>query len=140
MNLNVTDPAILFPGISLLFLAYTNRYLALAGVIRQLNSILDQVDDDNRKNQIASLGKRITMIKYMQACGVLAFIACICSMAALLLAHQRIGEFAFGLSLLFMALSLFIAFTEIMMSGTSLRIELQRPHPQTASNNDSQKT
>jgi len=42
MTLNITDPAILFPGISLLFLAYTNRYLALASIIRQLNKVIDE--------------------------------------------------------------------------------------------------
>ena len=47
MTLNITDPAIMFPGISLLFLAYTNRYLALASVIRTLNKDLKKQDEKN---------------------------------------------------------------------------------------------
>ena len=48
MTLNITDPAIMFPGISLLFLAYTNRYLALANVIRTLNKDLKKQDQKNK--------------------------------------------------------------------------------------------
>ncbi|MGH1541308.1 MAG: DUF2721 domain-containing protein [Arenicella sp.] len=128
MILNVTDPAILFPGISLLFLAYTNRYLALSNVVRQLNRMQDDFTDENREKQIDNLRQRLILIKYMQASGVLAFIFCICSMAALLLTQQSLGQFAFATSLSLMLISLAISLREILISGKSLRIELERPH------------
>src|SRR5690606_1133492 len=36
-DLDLTTPALLFPAISLLLLAYTNRFLALASLIRKLH-------------------------------------------------------------------------------------------------------
>jgi len=63
MSLNITDPAILFPGISLLFLAYTNRYLALANIIRQLNKVIDDHFDENREKQIQDLLARVKLIR-----------------------------------------------------------------------------
>ena len=37
MEITFNTPALLFPAISLLLLAYTNRYLALANLIRKLH-------------------------------------------------------------------------------------------------------
>lgn len=128
MTLNVTDPAILFPGISLLFLAYTNRYLALANIIRKLNEVIDETYDDNREQQIRNLLVRVRLIRYMQLFGILAFICCIISMSALLLDQQTLGLIAFGGSMISMLLSLCIAFTEVAKSGDGLRIEIERTH------------
>lgn len=134
MALNVTDPAILFPGISLLFLAYTNRYLALANIIRQLNKVIgehydDKHEDDNREKQIQNLLARIALIRYMQLLGILAFICCTVSMSSLLLGFPSIGRIAFGGSMVFMFLSLCVAFTEVARSGDGLRLEIERTHP-----------
>lgn len=126
MNLSLTDPAFLFPGISLLFLAYTNRYLALANIIRALNSSNDDHDSDNRSKQISSLHLRIILIKYMQAFGVLAFLFCVLAMLFLLLGNQHTGEVLFVGSLCCMVISLSLSLTEIMKSGQSLKIELNR--------------
>lgn len=134
MALNVTDPAILFPGISLLFLAYTNRYLALANIIRQLNKVIDENYDENREQQIRNLLARIKLIRYMQLFGILAFICCIISMSALLLEQQSLGRIAFGGSMTFMFSSLCIAFTEVAKSGDGLRIEIERTHPKNTNN------
>ena len=129
MALNVTDPAILFPGISLLFLAYTNRYLALANIIRQLNKVIGEQYDDNREKQIQNLLARIALIRYMQLLGILAFICCTISMSCLLLGFANIGRIAFGGSMMFMFLSLCVAFTEVARSGDGLRLEIERTHP-----------
>lgn len=127
MNLSITDPAFLFPGISLLFLAYTNRYMTLASIVRALNkNFTGQDSDDNRAQQIRSLHLRILLIKYMQASGVIAFLFCIASMFALVLASQSAGEILFVTSLAAMSLSLFLALIEILISGQSLKLELDR--------------
>ena len=82
-TMNITTPALLFPAISLLLLAYSNRFLSLAQVIRQLHASpergLTLVD-----RQIPGLKQRIVMIKYMQGFGVLSFLLCALSMLSLI--------------------------------------------------------
>ena len=133
MTLNIIDPAFLFPGISLLFLAYTNRYLTLAGIVRTLNTYVDRGGDAdnkqqiaNREQQITALHLRIVLIKYMQAFGVLAFLCCVVSMLAILWQSQPIAQAMFVGSLLFLVVSLLLSLVEILNSGQSLKIELER--------------
>ena len=128
MTLNITDPAILFPGISLLFLAYTNRYLALASIIRQLNKVIDEHSDNNREQQINNLLVRVKLIRHMQLFGIMAFICCIISMSSLLLHQQSLGQIAFGASMVCTLLSLCIALAEVAKSGDGLRLEIERTH------------
>jgi len=126
MTLSVTDPAFLFPGISLLFLAYTNRYLALASIVRELNNV-DAVElSENRGKQIKSLHTRILLIKYMQVFGVLAFLFCVLAMFSLIFLFQNTGQILFLGSLTCMTASLVLSLSEILKSGQSLRIELDR--------------
>ena len=131
MTLKLTDPAILFPGISLLFLAYTNRYLALAGIIRELNMVVSTGagHDENREKQISNLLARVTLIRLMQLYGILAFLSCTISISAMLVGFQTIGVYAFGGSILFMFISLCFAFLEVARSGDGLRLEIERTHP-----------
>jgi hypothetical protein len=93
MLLSITDPAIMFSGISLLFLAYTNRYLSLASVVRTLNKELMKDDGKNRIQQIRNLHLRIILIKYMQAFGVLSFLFCVFAMLMLFWQNQMLGVF-----------------------------------------------
>ncbi len=109
-----------------MFLAYTNRYLALANIIRALNSSSDDHDSGNRIEQIRSLHLRIILIKYMQAFGVLAFLFCVLAMLCLMFDRQDTGEVLFVGSLVCMVISLTLSLTEIMKSGQSLKIELDR--------------
>ncbi len=124
MLLNITDPAIMFSGISLLFLAYTNRYLALSSIVRTLNNELKQDDGKNRVDQIRNLHLRIILIKYMQAFGVLSFMFCVFAMLMLFWEEQGVGEMLFISSLVTMMISLVLSLIEILMSGQSLKIEL----------------
>ena len=128
MTLNITDPAIMFPGISLLFLAYTNRYLALASVMRTLNKDLKKQDEKNRFRQIENLHLRINLIKYMQAFAVISFLFCVFAMLTLFWENQFLGEVFFIMSLVTMIISLLISLTEILKSGESLKIEFERTH------------
>jgi len=126
MTLNITDPAIMFSGISLLFLAYTNRYLALASVIRSLNKDLKTQDGKNRTEQIQNLHLRVNLIKYMQSFAVISFLFCIFAMLMLFWQQQTIGEVCFIISLANMIISLIISLIEILKSGQSLQIEIDR--------------
>ena len=126
MDMSITDPAFLFPGISLLFLAYTNRYLALASIVRKLNEIEESEFDQKREKQIESLHMRILLIKYMQVFGVIAFLCCVLAMLCLIFAFKEIAVVLFVSSLLCMCASLLLSLKEILKSGQSLRIELER--------------
>ena len=125
MNLNITDPAIMFSGISLLLLAYTNRYLALASIVRSLNKGLRNQAQENSIRQIQNLNLRINLIKYMQVFGIISFLFCVFAMLSLFLGNQIVGEVFFVMSLVTMVISLLISLNEILKSGESLKIELE---------------
>jgi len=131
MTLNISDPAIFLPGISLLFLAYTNRYLALANIIRQLNKDMNHNHDENREQQIQGLLFRVQLIRLMQLFGISSFIFCTISICLLLFDVIFIAKLAFGASVFFMFISLCVAFMEVAKSGDGLRIEIERTHPKT---------
>ncbi|MBX7235529.1 MAG: DUF2721 domain-containing protein [Caldilineales bacterium] len=67
MELTLTTPALLFPAISLLLLAYTNRFLTLASLIRDLYARYKAQPDPRIKGQLANLRYRIVIIRNMQA-------------------------------------------------------------------------
>lgn len=124
MNFTLTTPALLFPAISLLLLAYTNRYLTLASLIRDLHSR----NEENRRrifrDQIANLRKRIQIIKNMQILGVLSFFFCVLTMLLLFLGQPVAGEITFGFSLLLLLFSLGLSIYEITISIGALNILL----------------
>ena len=124
MELTLTTPALLFPAISLLLLAYTNRFLALAGLVRSLKSQYQENHNPNLLGQIANLRKRILQIRNMQACAILSFFMCVLTMWLLYSGEQLIAEYTFGGSLLLLMISLFISLQEIQISVKALEIEL----------------
>lgn len=125
MQLSINTPALLFPAISLIMLAYTNRFLALAALVRSLKAKYEE----NNKNtvlqhQIKNLKYRLKLIKNMQAFGVLSFACCLCSMFFIYLNYNLAADIAFGGSLLFFLLSLIISLIEIQISTKALELEL----------------
>ncbi len=125
MNIELTTPAILFPAISLLSLAYTNRFLALARIVRELKAKHEHQPELNLLRQIDNLTLRINLIKAMQAAGIAAMLLCVVSIIAMFFNNKGIGEICFGSSLLLMTVSLLISLWEIMLSGNALKIELE---------------
>ena len=119
--MNLTEPAILFGSISLLLLAYTNRFLALAGLVRALNKSDDEI---GLQQQIADLRRRIALIKYMQAFGILSFLLCTLSMFAIFLDEVQAGEILFGVSVVALLISLTLSLWEIVISTKALTIVL----------------
>ena len=124
MELNLTTPALLFPAISLLLLAYTNRFLALATLVRNLKSLYIESQNPNLLGQIDNLRTRILQIRNMQACGILSFFMCVLTMWLLYNGQQDIAKYVFGISLLLLMISLFISLREIQISVKALEIEL----------------
>ena len=86
MTITLTTPAMLFPAISLLLLAYTNRFLTLASTIRNLDPTQDQ---ENTHAQINNLRTRIQLIKRMQEFGAFSFFLCVLSMLAIYAEYQQ---------------------------------------------------
>ena len=125
LEMTLTTPALLFPAISLLLLAYTNRFLVLAQLIRQLSRESDEGRREDALRQIEGLRTRISLIKAMQIFGVLSFLCCALSMFALFLAHLLIGELFFGISLIGLSISLILSLSEVALSTNALTIELE---------------
>ncbi|MFY7733186.1 MAG: DUF2721 domain-containing protein [Bacteroidia bacterium] len=126
MELTLTTPAILFPAISLLMLAYTNRFLALANLIRNLHAKFIQ-NGENEKVVIAQLKNlrlRIKLIKYMQGLGVLSIFLCVLCMIFLYVNYALVAQLIFGLSLLIFLASLSLSLIEINISTNALEFEL----------------
>jgi uncharacterized Tic20 family protein len=124
-DLSLTTPALLFPAISLLLLAYTNRFLVISQLIRELNKRSKDVQADLTRRQIRNLRTRVQLIKWMQFVGVIGFILCTFSMTCLFFTFDLIGEIAFGISLMAMVTSLLLSLYEIFISVNALNIELE---------------
>ena len=69
---------------------------------------------------------RVQLIKYMQAAAVVAFMSCISSMISVGMGYELIAAKLFFASLLILLLSLLMALIEILLSGVSLKMELNR--------------
>ncbi|MFT5377358.1 MAG: hypothetical protein ACI906_004196, partial [Candidatus Latescibacterota bacterium] len=124
MQMDLTTPGLLFPAISLLLLAYTNRFVVLANVIRQLSALNDEDTRDLARRQIENLRKRLAIIRLMQLFGVFSFVLCTISMFALFIAWTQLGELLFGISLVLLVLSLLFSLYEVQISTQAINIEL----------------
>lgn len=123
--MDLTTPALLFPAISLLFLAYTNRFLVLAQLIRELNQREGDSVRQVARRQIDNLRKRIVLIKVMQAFGVLSFVLCTASMFCLFMSWLLAGKLLFVISLISLLISLLYSLYEIQISCDAIHIELE---------------
>jgi hypothetical protein len=125
MEINVTTPALLFPAISLLLLAYTNRFLTLANLVRGLHAVYSEKPDEIIRGEIDNLRRRIFLIKDMQIYGVLSLLLCVVCMFALFAGWEMVGRYIFGASLLLMMVSLWISVMELRISVNALALHLQ---------------
>lgn len=126
-QISINTPALLFPAITLLMLAYTNRFLALATLIRSLHSKYQQVQEENPilKAQIKNLRTRLHLVKRMQAAGIISFFFCVLCMLAFYLEYNTLAFAIFGLSLILLLVSLVLSLQEIMISTKALELELK---------------
>ncbi len=124
MELSINTPALLFPAITLLLLAYTNRFLALASLIRKLHD--EYLGGKNKiiLHQIYNLRRRIRQIRLMQALAVLSFLCCVVSMYAIYRNWMEPAGYIFGASLLSLVASLLFSLAEIFISTGALELEL----------------
>lgn len=125
MEINISTPALLFPAISLLLLAFTNRFLTLANLIRDLHSKYKVDQNEIFVGQIANLKYRIRLIRDMQAFGVTSFLLCVVSMFALFAGWSTAGQWIFGFSLVLMMIALALSLREIQVSIVALDLHIQ---------------
>ena len=123
-DLSLTTPALLFPTVSLLMLAYTNRFLTLATIIRNLYDRFHDSKDRNLLAQIDNLRKRVYLIRNMQIVGVFSLLMCVISMFALFAGWTEGGVWSFGIALVFMIVSLGISLHELAISAGALDLLL----------------
>jgi hypothetical protein len=123
-QLTLTTPALLFPAISLLLLAYTNRFLAVANLIRKLHSEYKQNPDMLIIGQIKSLRQRVVLIRNMQAFGISSLFFCVLCMFLIFAGKQAISEIVFGIALILLLISLALSLREIQISVKALNIQL----------------
>ncbi|WP_410499781.1 DUF2721 domain-containing protein [Chitinibacter sp. S2-10] len=123
-NFSITTPSLLFPAISLLMLAYTNRFLAISGIIRQLYEHHRDKPQENILRQLSNLKMRVWLIRYMQAFGISSLLLCIVSMILVSLSHLGWAWGLFVSSLLLMIISLVLCLLEVMVSDAALKILL----------------
>lgn len=124
MEINLTTPALLFPALSLILLAYTNRFLGLATVIRNLRDRYEDKHDPLIVQQIDNLRRRVVLIRDMQFFGASSLLLCIVCMGLLFAGWIEAGKLVFALSLLLMAVSLGISLHEIQISVKALELNL----------------
>jgi len=124
MDISLTTPALLFPAVSLLMLAYTNRFLTLASIIRNLHARYKDDDDENLMGQIANLRYRVYLIRNMQIAGVLSLLFCVVSMFALFAGWAAGGQWSFAIALILMIVSMLISLRELMISVGALDLLL----------------
>ena len=127
MELSINTPALLFPAISLLMLAYTNKFLAMASLIRNLHNLYLKEKENAHilKAQIRNLQLRLHLIKYMQGLGVVSFFFCVLCMSFIFFGNQTYTLIIFSLSLLCLLASLGLSLYEIFISTNALQIELR---------------
>jgi hypothetical protein len=124
MTLNIETPALLFSATSLILLAYTNRFLTIAQIVRGLKKTYDQEHNKNILLEIKNLNLRLTLIRYMQLFGVMCLFLSVFAMLLLFVEQQMIGIYLFGISMLSLLISLALSFWEISISVNALRVHL----------------
>jgi len=123
--MSLTTPALLFPAISLLLLAYTNRFLVITQLIRSLYKQNDTNPDLDIRKQILHLRVRIIAIRRMQVAGISSFILCVVTMFAIFVQQLYLANIFFAGSMVLLLVSLIISLYEVQISGQALQLQLK---------------
>lgn len=124
-EISINTPALLFPAITLLMLAYTNRFLSLASLVRKLHTEYLKGEERNVIiAQLKNLRARLYLIKYMQGFGVLSFLCCVLCMYAIYREWILLSNWIFAFSLIFLLISIILSLLEINKSTKAIEIVL----------------
>jgi hypothetical protein len=122
--LTLTTPALLFSAISLIMLAYTNRFLAYAAVIRNLSERYAEKKEASLIRQINNLKLRLNLTRYMQISGITSLLLCVLTMFLIYIEYKVIAVWVFGFGLLLLIVSLAFLIWEIQISAKALKHHL----------------
>jgi hypothetical protein len=125
MTLTIETPTLLFSATSLILLAYTNRFLTIAQLVRGLKKTYDEKRNNNILLEIKNLNLRLTLIRFMQLFGVLCLFLSVFTMLLLYLDYKRMGLYFFGSSMFALLVSLALSFWEISISVNALKLHLK---------------
>ena len=124
--MDMTTPALLFPAISLLFVAYTNRLHSLSVLIRAMTTEgSDESKTKHTEEQLDILKKRVTYIKRMQVFGIVSFIFNLMTIICFYIEQISLAYYIFGFGLLKLSASLIFALLETLISTKALDIHLE---------------
>ena len=125
MEIDLTTPALLFSAISLILLAYTNRFLAYANVVRSLKDKYQQSGNPQDIEQIKNLRKRLSLTQSMQILGIASLLLCVVAMFSIYINLPELAIYLFGSALVLLAASLGVCIWEINISVKALDIHLK---------------
>lgn len=123
-ELTLTTPALLFSAISLIMLAYTNRFLAYAAVVRSLHDKYLKKKDESLIRQIKNLRQRLYLTRSMQIFGISSLLLCVITMFLIYIQQHVIAVWVFGIALILLILSLALLIKEIQISVKALEHHL----------------
>ncbi len=125
IEISINTPALLFPAITLLMLAYTNRFLSLAALVRKLHEEYQRGEKEkNILSQIKNIRSRINLIRYMQGFGIMSFLCCVLCMYAIFRGWAALSHWIFAASLIFLLASIIFSLIEINKSTRAIELEL----------------
>ena len=119
-ELTLTTPAVLFSAISLIMLAYTNRFLAYAAIIRELHSKYQKKKDKVLIIQIKNIKRRLYLTRSMQIFGISSLLLCVLTMFLIYVQQQTMAVWVFGAALILLIMSLALLIMEIQISVKAL--------------------
>ncbi|MFT6441226.1 MAG: hypothetical protein ACJASM_000761 [Salibacteraceae bacterium] len=119
-ELTLTTPALLFSAISLIMLAYTNRFLAYAAIIRNLHDRYQTEKNSVLIAQIKNIKQRLYLTRSMQFYGISSLLLCVLSMFLIYIQQQTIAIWTFGFALILLIVSLAFLIWEIQISVKAL--------------------
>ena len=123
-ELTLTTPALLFSAISLIMLAYTNRFLAYAAVIRNLHAIYLERKEESLIRQIKNLKLRLNLTRWMQIFGISSLLFCVLTMFLIYVHQQNMAVWIFGFALILLIISLALLIKEIQISAQALQYHI----------------
>lgn len=124
-ELTLTTPALLFSAVSLILLAYTNRFLSYAQLVRTLKDQHLQNPSKITMGQIVNLRRRLNLTRMMQILGVSSLFFCVVTMFLLYVGLELLSAWVFGVALLLLIGSLGVSIWEIQISVRALDLHLR---------------
>jgi hypothetical protein len=123
-ELTLNTPALLFSAISLIMLAYTNRFLAYAAVIRNLHDKYLIKKDKSTRQQIENLKLRVDLTRWMQIFGISSLLLCVLTMFLIYIEQHIVAVWIFGIALILLIISLALLIKEIQISANALKLHI----------------